>query len=123
MSDRDPHIHVELTFHARGATRNLLASTFGLAADLPTSVTTGCGIVVVYAMTSAEPASVTCLACREHAHREHLRLADQMDRLGRMPGTILGLTNEQAWICVSPVSASASMTRILSCVLIGPGSI
>jgi hypothetical protein len=89
VSDRDPHIHVELTFHARGATRNLLASTFGLAADLPTSVTTGCGIVVVYAMTSAEPASVTCLACREHAHREHLRLADQMDRLGRMPGTIL----------------------------------
>jgi hypothetical protein len=86
VSDRDPHIHVELTFHARAATRNLLASTFGLAADLPTSVTTGCGIVVAYAMTSAKPESVTCLACREHAHREHLRLADQMERLGRMPG-------------------------------------
>jgi hypothetical protein len=89
VSDRDPHIHVELTFHARAATRNLLASTFGLAADLPASVTTGCGIVVAYAMTSAEPESVTCLACREHAHREHLRLADQVDRLGRMPGTNL----------------------------------
>jgi hypothetical protein len=34
---------------------------------------------------------VTCLACREHAQREHLRLADQMDRLGRMPGTTLEL--------------------------------
>lgn len=89
MSDRDPHIHVERTFHARAATRNRLASTFGLAADLPTSVTTGCGTVVAYAMTSAKPKSVTCLACREHAHREHLRLADQVDRLGRMPGTNL----------------------------------
>jgi hypothetical protein len=98
VSDRDPHVHVERTFHARGATRNLLASTFGLAADLPVSVTTGCGIVVAYAMTSAEPASVTCLACREHAHREHLRLADQMDRLGRMPGTTLD--NDQADLVV-----------------------
>ncbi|GAA0917961.1 hypothetical protein [Virgisporangium aurantiacum] len=89
MSVRDPHIHVELTFQARAATRNLLASTFGLAADLPATVTTGCGIVVAYAMTSAEPASVTCLACREHTHREHLRLADQVDRLGRLPGTTL----------------------------------
>jgi hypothetical protein len=89
VSDRDPHIHVEQTLPTRADTRNRLASTFGLAADLPTSVTAGCGIVVVYAMTSAEPESVTCLACREHAHREHLRLADLMDRLGRMPGTTL----------------------------------
>jgi hypothetical protein len=49
------HRRVELTFQARGATRNLLASTFGLAADLPTSVTTGCGIMVAYAIPPQNP--------------------------------------------------------------------
>src|SRR6516165_6929291 len=39
------------------------------------------------------------------------------------PGTIRGLTNEAAWIWRSPVSASASISLILSAVLIGPGSI
>src|SRR5271156_713075 len=34
-----------------------------------------------------------------------------------------GLTNEAAWIWCSPVSASASISLILSAVLIGPGSI
>lgn len=89
MSDADPHIHVEKTPHASAATRNLLASTFGLAADLPTSVITGCGMRVAYAMASSHPERVTCLACREHAHREHLRLADEVERLSRMPGTDL----------------------------------
>lgn len=94
MSDPDPHIHVEATRRASAATRNLLASTFGLAADLPTSVTTGCGVRVAYAMTSSYPERVTCLACREHAHREHLRLADEIERLSRMPGT--NLDSDQA---------------------------
>ncbi|EEP70396.1 hypothetical protein MCAG_00723 [Micromonospora sp. ATCC 39149] len=89
MSDLDPHIHVVATLGASAATRNLLASTFGLAADLPTSVTTGCGVRAGYAMTSLYPERVTCLACREYAHREHLRLADEVERLGRMPGTSL----------------------------------
>src|SRR5215469_11662541 len=39
------------------------------------------------------------------------------------PGTRRWLTNEQTWMCLRPVSASASMSLILSGVLIGPGSI
>ena len=37
------------------------------------------------------------------------------------PGTRRGLTNEQTWMCFRPVSASASISLILSAVLIGPG--
>src|SRR6516164_4945932 len=42
---------------------------------------------------------------------------------GVRPGTMSGLTNEAAWIWCKPVSASASISLILSAVLIGPGSI
>ncbi|MGI6873543.1 hypothetical protein [Amycolatopsis sp. 3B14] len=83
----DPHIHVERgVAHAGSALRGLVASTFGLIADAPVEVTTGCGARVPYAMTSTRPESVTCLACREHARREHLRLAGQVELLGRTPG-------------------------------------
>ncbi|QKV96976.1 hypothetical protein HUT19_39150 [Streptomyces sp. NA02950] len=88
MSGNDPHIHVEVNvFHVDAAVRNLMASTFGLAGDLPRVVTTGCGVRVPYAMTSPHPESVTCLACREHARRQHLRFAEEVQRLSRMPGT------------------------------------
>jgi hypothetical protein len=90
VSESDPHIHVEVNLHADAAVRNSMASTFGLAGDLPSVVTTGCGLQVPYAMTSPRPESVTCLACREYAHRRHLRLADEVERLGRMPGASLG---------------------------------
>src|SRR5436305_12523337 len=39
------------------------------------------------------------------------------------PGTRRGLTNEQTWMWRRPVSDSASISRTLSAVLIGPGSI
>ncbi|WP_326728403.1 hypothetical protein [Streptomyces phaeochromogenes] len=94
----DPHIHVEAKV-GRGdaAVRNVLASTFGLAGDLPGVVDTGCGLRVPYAMTSPRPDRVTCLACREHAAREHLRLAEMVERLGLMPGsTISGTEAKQA---------------------------
>lgn len=95
MSGTDPHIHVQQRVtHAGHDVRNLLASTFGLAADAPAVVTTGCGRQVPYAMTSPRPESVTCLACRDHAHREHLRFADQVEQLGRMPGSVV--TDDQA---------------------------
>lgn len=88
MAGKDPHIHVERRVVRSGAAvRDLLASTFGLVADAPSTVTTGCGVDVPYAMTSQRPESVTCLACREHAHHEHLRFADQLERLGRLPGS------------------------------------
>ncbi|GGX14437.1 hypothetical protein GCM10010383_50730 [Streptomyces lomondensis] len=90
MSTTDPHIHVEQKVVRAGpGVRNLLVSTLGRAPDAPGVVTTGCGQRVPYAMTSARPESVTCLACREHAHREYLRVADQVERLGSMPGTHL----------------------------------
>ncbi|KAA6212231.1 hypothetical protein CP973_22545 [Streptomyces albofaciens JCM 4342] len=86
----DPHIHVEVkVLHGDALVRNALASTFGLAGDLPSQVTTGCGLRVPYAMTSPRPDRVTCLACREHAQREHLRLAQEVERLSRMLGSII----------------------------------
>jgi hypothetical protein len=44
---------------------------------------------VPYAMTSPRPDKVTCLACREHARREHLRFAEEVERLGSMPGSTI----------------------------------
>ncbi|WP_328429810.1 hypothetical protein [Streptomyces sp. NBC_00443] len=88
MDGVDPHIHVEQSvtrYDARA--RSLLAGTFGLVGDLPETVGAGCGLRVPYAMTTPRPESVTCLACRRHARAEHLRLAEQMARLGGMPGS------------------------------------
>jgi hypothetical protein len=87
MAESDPHIHVGSSLNADAAVRDVIASTFGLAGDLPSTVTTGCGVRVPRAMTSPLPARVTCLACREHAHRQHLHHAEQVERLSRMPGT------------------------------------
>jgi hypothetical protein len=94
VGDTDPHIHVDVKFHGDLIARDRLASTFGLVADSPATVTTGCDRQVPLAMTSMRPESVTCLACREFARRQHLRLADQMDDLGRMPG--IAITPDQA---------------------------
>ena len=91
----DPHIHVDRkVVEASVPMRDVMASAFGLVADAPSSVTTGCGLRVPYAMTSPRPESVTCLACREHARGEHLRFADQIERLGRMPE--MDITPDQA---------------------------
>lgn len=90
MSETDPHIHVkQKVLEADATVRNLISSTLGRVTDAPSVVTTGCGLQVRYAMTSPRPESVTCLACREHAHREYLRFADQVERLGQ-PGPIPG---------------------------------
>lgn len=86
----DPHIHVDAkAIRDAAAERDTLASTFGLAGDLPSTVKTGCGVEVPYAMVSSRPDRVTCLACREHAAREHMRFAEQVERIGGMPGSPL----------------------------------
>jgi hypothetical protein len=91
MDGADPHLHVERSVTRGDArVRNLLAGTFGLVGDLPETVATGCGLRVPYAMTSSRPESVTCLACREHGRAEHLRLAEQIERLAAMPGAVVG---------------------------------
>ncbi|MEU1883802.1 hypothetical protein ABZ470_41410 [Streptosporangium sp. NPDC020072] len=83
----DPHVHVGRQVLRAGADfRNVIVSSFGLVPDSPSVVTTGCGLQVPYAMTSLRPESVTCLPCREHAHRECLGFAEQVERLSRMPG-------------------------------------
>jgi hypothetical protein len=89
MDDRnDVQVHVDVNVtHGEAAVRNMLASTFGLVGDLPTAVTTGCGLRVLYAMTSPRPESVTCLACRQYARDHCLRLADQTVRLAVIPGS------------------------------------
>jgi hypothetical protein len=94
MDDGDPHIHVEADLGADAVARDMVASTFGLVSDLPSVVTTGCGLRVPRAMTSPRPDRVTCLACREHARRHHLRHAEQTERLGGTPGLDIG--SEQA---------------------------
>ncbi|MFJ9004075.1 hypothetical protein [Streptomyces canus] len=88
MSEGDPHIHVEVkVVRGEAAVRNMLAATFGLAGDLPSVVATGCGLRVPYAMTSPRPDHVTCLPCREHAGAEHLRFAEEIERIGGLPGS------------------------------------
>jgi hypothetical protein len=74
--------------------RDMIASTFGLVSDLPAVVTTGCGLRVPRAMTSPLPERVTCLPCREHAHRLHSSYAEQAERVGDTPG--IGISREQA---------------------------
>ncbi len=97
MGEHDPHIHVtRQVVHGDAATRNMLASTFGLVGNLPSLVATGCGLRVPYAMTSPRPESVTCLACREHARGVHLRLAEQVEQLGRMPGATISAAQGMA---------------------------
>ncbi|MEU6334564.1 hypothetical protein ABZ839_08845 [Streptomyces cellulosae] len=87
----DPHIHVAAEAGRDAVVvRGAPASTFGLAGDLPREVTTGCGVRVPCAMTSPRPDKVSCLACREHAQREHLRLAEWVERLAGMPGAAVG---------------------------------
>jgi hypothetical protein len=94
MSETDPHIHVAQKVLEAGPTvRNLISSMLGRVTDAPSVVTTGCGLRVPYAMTSPRPESVTCLACREHAHREYLRFAAQFERLGQMPAA--NITGDQ----------------------------
>ena len=84
----DPHIHVEAgALRSRAVQRNMMATLFGLAADLPAEVHTACGHDVAFAMTSVRPESVTCLPCREHAGEQHRHLADQIDELGPGPGS------------------------------------
>jgi hypothetical protein len=82
MTPPDPHIHVDVKLHADVAVREVTAATFGLVGDLPSRATTGCGQDVPYAMTSAEPRTVTCLPCREYARRRYLELADSVERFG-----------------------------------------
>ncbi|WP_092557294.1 hypothetical protein [Actinoplanes derwentensis] len=89
----DPHIHVEAGLSASGRTRDMLAATFGLVAELPAEVTTGCGSRVPLAMTSHLPERVTCLPCRDHASDRHRRFADQVAFLGPMPGSPLAGTD------------------------------
>ena len=96
MSGTDPHIHVEAKVLESGpAVRNLVSSMLGRVTDAPGVVTTGCGLRVPYAMTSPRPESVTCLACREHAHVEYLRFADQVERLDRGPMSGVNITDDQ----------------------------
>jgi hypothetical protein len=100
VSDTDPYVHVDVKFRSDVAGRDVLASTFGLAADLPTTVTTGCDLRVPLAMTSMRPESVTCLACREFAHGQYLRLADQVEGFSRMPE-----------VAIAPEQASRAATQ------------
>jgi len=101
VNEADPHIHVEQkVLEAGPEVRNLVSSMLGRTIDAPSVVTTGCGRRVPYAMTSPHPESVTCLACREHAHREYLRFAEQFERLGRGPMPGVAVSGDQVTAAV-----------------------
>jgi hypothetical protein len=108
VSEPDPHIHVDVKLNADAAVRNITAAMFGLAGDLPSRATTGCAIDVPYVMTSTEPGTVTCLACREYAHRRYLELADEVARLGHTPPTSDPRISRQA---VKAVAAYRELSR------------
>ncbi len=55
--------------------RAAFTAVTGLAVDAPKTVTTGCRRRRLYVMTSTDPSSVTCLACREYAAGQHEDLA------------------------------------------------
>ena len=84
------HVHIGSDLNLSGAARNLVASTFDLATDLPGKVTAGCELRVQMGSTSRLPETVTCLRCREYAHRGYLAYADNIERLGPIPG--MGIT-------------------------------
>ncbi|WP_281905736.1 hypothetical protein [Phytohabitans aurantiacus] len=86
MDGIDPHIHVDVKLGSDVVARDILASAFGLAGDVPATVTTGCGVRAPLAMTSASPERVTCLPCREYAHGRHALMAKQFDEFARLPG-------------------------------------
>jgi recombinational DNA repair protein (RecF pathway) len=97
MSETDPHIHVDRKVIETGADyRNVVTSLLGVVPDTPSVVTAGCGQQVPHAMTATRPESVTCLPCREHAHREYTRLAAQFEHLGAMPGSNLVPADQMA---------------------------
>lgn len=107
LSPSDPHIHVDSkVVRSAAGVRNMLAATFGLAADLPRVVTTGCGLRVPYAMTSERPESVTCLRCREYAHQRHLAFAETIEQ--RLSRTTAERTH------VSPAGRTAQAHRDLA---------
>ena len=83
----DPHTHVAADLNLDGAVRNMVSSTFGMAADLPSVVTTGCGSRVSRGNTSRLPEKVTCLACRQYAHGQFLHYAELIEGLSQLPGT------------------------------------
>ncbi len=99
MTEPDPHIHVERkVLEAGPEVRNLISSMLGRATDAPNVVTTGCGRQVPYAMTSPRPESTTRIACRDHAHRDYLRFAEQFERLGQ--GAMATVSEEQVTAAV-----------------------
>ncbi|SNY70047.1 hypothetical protein [Paractinoplanes atraurantiacus] len=98
-------IHVDRKNHSDVVARDMMAATFGLVADVPATVTTGCGVEVPLVSTSAEPSHVTCGPCREFAHRQHLALAEQIERLGRAPGSV---------VAPDKVEAAAALHRELA---------
>ena len=77
-----PHVHIASDLNLDGAVRNLV----GVAGDLPSTVTTGCGLRVPRGKTSRSPDGVTCRACRQDAHQPYLAYADQIERLDQLPG-------------------------------------
>jgi hypothetical protein len=69
--------------HAEAAARNMLASAFALAGDLPSEVTTGCGLRAPCATTSRARRTLPACHAGEHTHRQHLRYADQSRTTGQ----------------------------------------
>jgi hypothetical protein len=78
---RDPQIHVQNGYGGMSLAevRGIIVEVTGRTPDTPKTVGTGCGRRRPYAMTSTVPEHVTCLACRERAWGEQVKLAETAD--------------------------------------------
>jgi recombinational DNA repair protein (RecF pathway) len=86
---KDPHVHAEKTAvpnvgHA--FMRNLIAKE-GYIVSLPKTVTTGCGKRRPLVMTSTNPETITCLACREWMHADLMEWIQATECLLNMKGS------------------------------------
>lgn len=85
---KDPHTHVEKDIvFGHALVRSVITAATGLAVSALKTVGTGCGRRRPYAMISTNPATVTCLACREWAHRQHTAAADTAEAALGLPDT------------------------------------
>jgi hypothetical protein len=74
----DPQIHIASDLNLDGAVRNMVASAFGAASDLPSTVTTACGLRVPRGNTSRLPDESPAWRAAS-THKRYLDHANQIE--------------------------------------------
>jgi hypothetical protein len=114
---KDPHTHVERDVILGPEMRAAFVAVLGNLGGPPKTTATGCGVRRTWASISALPELVTCLACREHAAREHDQAAsiarDLAEYMRARPGEPIraGLTIPELQILAADHQATADAYR------------